>query len=96
MHHYLHNIPKSPSHSTLSEVHLSKAVQQASRQFPNAPALLYLHRKHNAPFDANDFKLFEVPVFERCEKYGTPKSRITKRTSPNPEMMVGLKLYAGN
>lgn len=55
-----------------------------------------LHRKHNAPFDANDFKLFEVPVFERCKKYGIPENRITKRTSPNPEMMVGLKLYAGN
>lgn len=55
-----------------------------------------LYRKHNAPFDSNDFKLFEVPVFERCKKYGIPENRITKRTSPNPEMMVGLKLYAGN
>jgi len=50
----------------------------------------------NAPFDTNDFKLFEVPVFERCQKYGTAENRITKRTSLNPEMTVWLKLYAGN
>lgn len=58
--------------------------------------LLCLHRKHNAPFDKNNIKLFEVPVFERCKKYGISENRIAKRTSPNPEMIVDLKLYAGN
>jgi len=50
----------------------------------------------NAPFDKNDIELAKTPVFMRCCKYGTSPDYVKKRTSSTPEMMVGLKLYAGN
>lgn len=55
-----------------------------------------LYRKHNAPFDITDIELAKTPVFMRNYRYGTSPDYVRKRTSNKPEMMVGLKLYAGN
>lgn len=55
-----------------------------------------LYRRHNAPFDMTDIELAKTPVFMRNYRYGTSPDYVRKRTSNKPEMMVGLKLYAGN
>ena len=62
--------------------------------FPNAPVLLHLHRANNAPLDKNAINLAEIPVFERCFKYGTSPDYIPKKIKETPEMIVSVKLYA--
>ena len=57
---------------------------------------MWVHRVQNAPFDKNNIELAKTPVFMRCFKYGTSPDYVRKRTSDKPEMMVGVKLYAGN
>ena len=86
----------TPFRSTLWEALPDSAVLQANLQFPNVPILQYLYRKHNAPFDMTDIELAKTPVFMRNYRYGTSPDYVRKRTSNKPEMMVGLKLYAGN
>ena len=71
-----------------------KAAKQANRLFPDAPVPLYLHRANNAPLDKNAINLAEIPVFERCFKYGTSPDYIPKKIKETPEMIVSVKLYA--
>ena len=53
-----------------------------------------LHRANNAPLDKNAINLAEIPVFERCFKYGTSPDYIPKKIKETPEMIVSVKLYA--
>ena len=71
-----------------------KAVQQEVRPFRGAQVLQYLHRANNAPLDKNAINLAEIPVFERCFKYGTSPDYIPKKVKETPEMIVSVKLYA--
>ena len=64
------------------------------QQFQDVQALLYLHRANNAPLDKNAINLAEIPVFERCFKYGTSPDYIPKKIKETPEMIVSVKLYA--
>ena len=53
-----------------------------------------LHRANNAPLDKNAINLAEIPVFERCFKYGTSPDYIPKKIKETPEMIVSVKHYA--
>ena len=71
-----------------------RAELQALQPFPDDLILRYLYRNQNAPFDKNDIKLTEIPVFERCLKYGTSPDYIPKKNKEKLEMIVNVKLYA--
>lgn len=60
----------------------------------NDEKTLSLHRANNALLDKNTIKLAEIPVFERCLKYGTSPDYIPKKVKETPEMIVSVKLYA--
>ena len=62
--------------------------------FRDEPVPHYLHRANNAPLDKNAINLAEIPVFERCFKYGTSPDYIPKKIKETPEMIVSVKLYA--
>ena len=68
--------------------------QPMFRPFPDAQVPLFLHRANNAPLDKNAINLAEIPVFERCFKYGTSPDYIPKKIKETPEMIVSVKLYA--
>ena len=70
------------------------AVLPEFRPSPNDLTPQYLYRNQNAPFDKNDIKLTEIPVFERCLKYGTSPDYIPKKNKEKLEMIVNVKLYA--
>lgn len=55
---------------------------------------MYLYRVNNAPFDKNAIKLAEIPIFERCLKYGTSPDYVRKNKATTPEMIIDVKLYA--
>ena len=71
-----------------------QAVEQLLPQSPYAQVLPFLHRANNAPLDKNAINLAEIPVFERCFKYGTSPDYIPKKVKETPEMIVSVKLYA--
>lgn len=74
--------------------HLCKAVKLKNLLFLNEQVPRYLHRANNAPLDKNAINLAEIPVFERCFKYGTSPDYIPKKVKETPEMIVSVKLYA--
>ena len=92
--HYRRSTPMNRVRSILWEEHRLKAVQQEFRPFRGAQVLQYLHRANNAPLDKNAINLAEIPVFERCFKYGTSPDYIPKKIKETPEMIVSVKLYA--
>ena len=60
----------------------------------DAYMMMCLYRANNAPLDKNAINLAEIPVFERCFKYGTSPDYIPKKIKETPEMIVSVKLYA--
>ena len=94
MHHYPHSIPSYPSSSIPLHTLRQIAVLPEFLLFPNAPVPQRLHRANNAPLDKNAINLAEIPVFERCFKYGTSPDYIPKKIKETPEMIVSVKLYA--
>lgn len=91
---YLHNIPTNQAYSIRQVQHCCLIALQEFRQFLSGQALQYLHRANNAPLDKNAINLAEIPVFERCFKYGTSPDYIPKKIKETPEMIVSVKLYA--
>ena len=94
MRRYPRNIPNCPSSSSPLHTHRQKAVWQAYQPSQGDPIPQHLHRANNAPLDKNAIKLAEIPVFERCFKYGTSPDYIPKKIKETPEMIVSVKLYA--
>ena len=79
---------------SLTRSHFWSADVRGIQPSQGAPVLLYLHRANNAPLDKNAINLAEIPVFERCFKYGTSPDYIPKKVKETPEMIVSVKLYA--
>ena len=94
MHRCRRSIPMNPSRSILLAVDLWIIEPPTCRPFQDALILRYLHRANNAPLDKNAINLAEIPVFERCFKYGTSPDYIPKKVKETPEMIVSVKLYA--
>lgn len=55
---------------------------------------MYPYLIENDDTEKNGIQLAEIPVFERCRKYGTSPQKSSIRTSEQPEMTVGINMYA--